>query len=141
MDQGALRLQLATVTTASLKSECILRAELSGFAPYVGLNFARSLLTNSTPSRNRWRWGTSERAFFSNMLMQVGLHSYRFIASELGSPSVTTLQRMTEIDVRELLSSATCGVSAMAAHFDNHPRVPRRVILQHDGIHVRQGVV
>lgn len=69
------------------------------------------------------------------------MHTYRYLSSECGVPSITTLQKVSGIDARDFLSSSSAGVHRLAQYFDDNPSIPRRVVVKDDGVHVRQGVI
>lgn len=105
----------STCTSLALVHDYVSQAESLGFAPVVGLRFASSLLSNSARAKNRWRWASTDMALFSNTLTRVGLSSYRFLSSDLGCPSVATLQRATSIDARDILFFSSHGVRVIGA--------------------------
>lgn len=92
-------------------------------------------------SKNRWRRTDQNLPFFSIFLSRIGLHTYKFVSSDLGAPSVTNLQCIAGMDARDLLLYASKGVRRLAAYFDAHLILPRRVMIQQDGVHIKQGVV
>lgn len=52
-----------------------------------------------------------------------------------------TLQRIDGMDARDSLFSTFEGVHRLAAYFDAHPNLSRRVFIQYDGVHIKQGLV
>lgn len=48
---------------------------------------------------------------------------------------------MTGLDARDVLLFSYSGVRKLSAYFESHPELPRRAIIQHDGIHAKRAFV
>lgn len=54
---------------------------------------------------------------------------------------MTILKRVSVVDERDVLASSSAGVQRLATYFKVIKAVPRREIIQQDGVHIIPGVV
>lgn len=137
LDEGCVS-TLSGVYMPTLIVECMQRAQNHGVTPEIISSFVFSLLENSVDQKIDGD-GEILTFLFLNSQTRIGTCTYMFLSSEFVAPSIHTIKHAPGIDARDLLLSSSAGVQKLEAYFDTHPFVPGRVIVQHDGIHIRQG--